>query len=97
MGKWVIARGLFYFGDFQISSMELLDGNGLYNPASRQYNLYNFIKGGSHKHMTDHEEGAGAIIEDMGTLLDSVEQPKPLRRGEVIEGIVLRADSDGYW
>ena len=44
--------------------------------------------------MTEHEEGAGAI-EDMGTLLDSMEQPKPLRRGEVIEGVVLRADSDG--
>ena len=43
--------------------------------------------------MTEHEEGAGAI-EDMGTLLDSMEQPKPLRRGEVIEGVVLRADSD---
>ena len=103
MGKWVIARGLFAFEDSQIFYTDCfvkfrlwnyLHGNGLYNPASRQYNLYNFIKGGSNKYMTDHEEGVRPI-EDMGTLLDSVEQPKPLRRGEVIEGVVLRADSDG--
>jgi small subunit ribosomal protein S1 len=69
-------------------------GNGLYNRSSRQYNLYNSFKGGSDKYMIDHEEGAEAI-EDMGALLDSVEQTKPVRRGEVIEGVVLRADSDG--
>ena len=33
--------------------------------------------------------------QDMGALLDSVEMMKPLRRGDVVEGIIMRADSDG--
>ncbi len=31
----------------------------------------------------------------MGELLDSIEAMKPLARGEVVEGIVMRSDSDG--
>ena len=31
----------------------------------------------------------------MGELLDSMESMKPLRRGDVIEGLVMRADPDG--
>ena len=31
----------------------------------------------------------------MGELLDSVESMKPLRRGDVVEGIVMRVDADG--
>jgi len=33
--------------------------------------------------------------QDMGALLDSVEAVKPLRRGDVVEGIIMRADPDG--
>jgi len=39
------------------------------------------------------EDASGA--EDMGQLLDSVEALKPLRRGDVIEGIVMRSDHEG--
>ena len=34
---------------------------------------------------------------DMGELLDSFEPMKPLRRGDVVEGIVMRADPDGIF
>ena len=33
----------------------------------------------------------------MGELLESMEPIKPLRRGEVVEGIIMRADSDGIF
>ena len=33
--------------------------------------------------------------QDMGELLDSMESMKPLRRGDVVEGLVMRADPDG--
>ena len=33
--------------------------------------------------------------QDMGELLDQMEPIKPLRRGDVVEGVVMRADSDG--
>ena len=35
--------------------------------------------------------------QDMGELLDSMEPIKPLRRGDVVEGIVMRADTDGIF
>ena len=35
--------------------------------------------------------------DDMGELLDSFEPMKPLRRGDVVEGIVMRADPDGIF
>lgn len=34
-------------------------------------------------------------LEDMGGLLDSVEIIKPLRRGDVVEGQIMRVDADG--
>ena len=34
---------------------------------------------------------------DMGELLDSMKPIKPLRRGDVVEGVVMRADSDGIF
>ena len=34
-------------------------------------------------------------MQDMGELLDQMEPIKPLRRGDVVEGVVMRADSDG--
>jgi len=34
-------------------------------------------------------------IEDMGALLDSQQPIKPLRRGDVVEGVVMRADPEG--
>ncbi len=46
--------------------------------------------------MTSSEENAGAG-EDMGDLLDSYEPMKPHRRGDVVEGIVMRADTDGIF
>ena len=33
--------------------------------------------------------------QDMGELLDSVEDLKPLRRGDVVEGVVMRSDHEG--
>ena len=36
-----------------------------------------------------------STVQDMGELLASVEDMKPLRRGDVVEGIVMRADADG--
>ena len=35
--------------------------------------------------------------QEMGELLDSVDAIKPIRRGDVVEGIVMRADSDGIF
>ena len=35
--------------------------------------------------------------DEMGELLDSFEPMKPLRRGDVVEGIVMRADPDGIF
>ena len=35
--------------------------------------------------------------QDMGELLDSLESIKPLRRGDVVEGVVMRADPDGIF
>ena len=35
--------------------------------------------------------------QDMGELLDSMEPMKPLRRGDVVDGIVMRANSDGIF
>ncbi|MCH8063276.1 MAG: S1 RNA-binding domain-containing protein [Chloroflexi bacterium] len=34
-------------------------------------------------------------MQDMGELLDSMEPLKPLRRGDIVEGIVMRVDSEG--
>lgn len=42
---------------------------------------------------TETEDNNG--IQDMGELLDSVEDVKPLRRGDIVEGIVMRADPGG--
>ena len=42
--------------------------------------------------MTSQQEEDNSI-QDMGELLDSVEDMKPLRRGDIVEGIVMRADS----
>lgn len=39
---------------------------------------------------SQHEEDSS--IQDMGELLDSVEELKPLRRGDIVEGVVMRAD-----
>ena len=39
------------------------------------------------------EEPTDAL--NMGELLDSIEPMKPLRRGDIVEGIVMRADTDG--
>jgi small subunit ribosomal protein S1 len=33
--------------------------------------------------------------QDMGELLDSLDQMKPLRRGDIVDGVVMRFDSDG--
>ena len=37
----------------------------------------------------------GEGYEDMGQLLDSVEAMKPIRRGDVVEGVVMSVESDG--
>jgi len=35
--------------------------------------------------------------QDMGELLDSIDAMKPIRRGDVVEGVVMRADADGIF
>ena len=40
-----------------------------------------------------HREGGG--VEDMGQLLESVDAMKPIRRGDVVEGVVMSVESDG--
>ena len=46
--------------------------------------------------MSSQPQNAGPSS-DMGELLDSMEQIKPLRRGDVVEGVVMRADLDGIF
>ena len=46
--------------------------------------------------MTSQPPDAGPSP-DMGELLDSMEAIKPLRRGDVVEGVVMRADLDGIF
>ena len=43
----------------------------------------------------DSMQDSGDEMQDMGELLDSMDPIKPLRRGEVVEGVVMRIDSDG--
>ena len=43
---------------------------------------------------SEHNDGS---IQEMGDLLDSYEPIKPHRRGDVIEGVVMRADPDGIF
>lgn len=43
----------------------------------------------------DSMQDPGGEMQDMGELLDSMDPIKPLRRGEVVEGVVMRIDSDG--
>ncbi len=43
----------------------------------------------------DSEHGGSSEMQDMGQLLDSMEPMKPLRRGDVVEGVVMRIDGDG--
>ena len=40
-------------------------------------------------------EGDSAGVEDMGQLLESVDAMKPIRRGEVVEGVVMSVEADG--
>ncbi len=40
-----------------------------------------------------NREGDG--VEDMGQLLESVDAMKPIRRGDVVEGVVMSVESDG--
>ncbi len=35
------------------------------------------------------------LIQDMGELLESVKPMKPLRRGDIVEGVIMRADNEG--
>ena len=44
--------------------------------------------------VSDPTEDTGST-ESMGELLDSVQPVKPLRRGDVVEGVVMRADPEG--
>ena len=41
------------------------------------------------------EDSDSAQDQDMGELLDSLDQMKPLRKGDVVDGVVMRFDSDG--
>ena len=46
--------------------------------------------------MSSSAQDAGPA-QDMGELLESMEPMKPVRRGDVIEGVVMRADADGIF
>ena len=46
--------------------------------------------------MSSQAQESGPSAE-MGELLDSMKPIKPLRRGDVVEGVVMRADSDGIF
>ena len=47
-----------------------------------------------HMSSTTYDSGPSP---DMAELLDSIEPLKPLRRGDVVEGVVMRADPDGIF
>ena len=40
-------------------------------------------------------DSTGEGVEDMGQLLESVDAMKPIRRGDVVEGVVMSVESDG--
>ena len=41
------------------------------------------------------EDSGSSYDQDMGELLDSLDQMKPLRRGDIVDGVVMRVDSGG--
>ncbi len=43
----------------------------------------------------DSPNREGGSVEDMGQLLESVDAMKPIRRGDVVEGVVMSVESDG--
>ena len=49
--------------------------------------------------LDDHDDDTGDLLESeeqgMGELLGSMAPIKPVRRGDVVEGVVMRADADG--
>lgn len=51
--------------------------------------------------LDDHDDDTGDLLESeeqgMGELLDSMAPIKPVRRGDVVEGVVMRADADGIF
>ncbi len=51
--------------------------------------------GGNNLLSSNSQAQDASTVQDMGELLASVEDMKPLRRGDVVEGIVMRADADG--
>ncbi len=51
--------------------------------------------GGNNLLSSSSQAQDASTVQDMGELLASVEDMKPLRRGDVVEGIVMRADTDG--
>ena len=51
--------------------------------------------GGNNLLSSSSQAQDASTVQDMGELLASVEDMKPLRRGDVVEGIVMRADADG--
>jgi small subunit ribosomal protein S1 len=46
--------------------------------------------------MSSSASEAGAA-QNMGELLDSIDAMKPARRGDIVEGVVMRADADGIF
>ena len=45
----------------------------------------------------DMDDLLGSQGQGMGELLDSMAPIKPVRRGDVVEGVVMRADADGIF
>lgn len=46
-------------------------------------------------HQSDDETRVDPHSQDMDELLDAADSLKPLRRGEIVEGVVMRVDSEG--
>ncbi|MDP6713763.1 MAG: S1 RNA-binding domain-containing protein [SAR202 cluster bacterium] len=65
----------------------------------------NFQEQGMHEDMDEFLDADGEDMDDllesqeqgMGELLDSMAPIKPVRRGDVVEGVVMRADADGIF
>jgi small subunit ribosomal protein S1 len=51
--------------------------------------------GGNNLLSSSSQAQDASTVQDMGELLASVEDMKPLRRGDVVQGIVMRVDADG--
>lgn len=69
----------------------------VYTPKPLTYNVQESVRrstvGSKRNVITTSTENSD--VQDMGELLDSIEPLKPLHRGDVVEGVVMRSDREG--